>query len=217
MCFPVIGAAMLGYGSAAAATAATGITATGLGIMAGTTALGIASPIVSAAGQRQQAKAQMAFQAQQQRAAQKKLGYQQTATLLEQDQQAEALNEQRRLIALKSQELKDRANVIMAERGAGGRVRETVLGEYDRELGDHQAKLNRQQELYSMQYGLGLQQLGLQHQQEMLSLSQPVPTQSALVTSMRALSGGLGGLGTGLTLAQAGRRRFPEPEEKEEG
>ncbi len=210
MCFPILGAAMLGYGSTAAATAATGITATGLGVMAGTTALGVASPLVSAAGQRQQAKAQMAFQAQQQRAAQKKIGYQQTAALLEQDQQAEALNEQRRLIALKSQALKDRADVIMAERGAGGRVRQAVLGEYDRELGEHQTKLNRQQELYSMQYGLGLQQLGLQHQQEMLALSQPVDVQSPLVTGIQALSGGLQGAGAGLTLAQAGRRRIPQ-------
>ena len=82
----------------------------------------------------------------------------------------------------------------MAERGAGGKVREAVLGEYERELGDHQSKLNRQQELYAMQYGLGLQQLGLQHQQEMLSLSQPIDTESPLVTGVKALGGGFRGL-----------------------
>lgn len=200
MCFPAIGALMLGYGSAGAATAATGITATSLGLMAGTTALGVASPIVGAMGQRQQAKAQMAFQAQQRQAALQKQGLQRTSALLEQSQKVEAIRQQRGELfkMYQAAEGTERARGSMAQTAA-------ISNELKRQLGGELSRLERQEELYGIQYGLGMQQLGLAGQQELLSLSQPIETESPLVTSLKALSGGLSGASAGLTFASARR------------
>ena len=202
MCFPAIGAAMLGFGSAGAATAATGITATGLGIMGATTALGVATPVVSAIGQRQQAKAQMALQEQQRQAALQKQGLQRTSALLEQSQKVEAIRQQRGELfkMYRAAEATERARGAMAQTTA-------ISNELKRQLGGELSRLERQEELYGMQYGLGMQQQALAGQQELLSLSQPIETESPLVTSLKALSGGLSGASAGLDFASATRRR----------
>ena len=202
MCFPAIGAAMLGFGSAGAATAATGITATGLGIMAGTTALGIASPIVSAIGQRQQAKEQIEFQKQSQQAVIKKQQFQATAANLELQQKREAIAQQKEQIAktFEMAESTERARGAVAQSAA-------ISNELKRQLGTQYSRLGRQQELYELQYGLGVQQMGLAGEQELLSLSQPVQTQSPLVTTLSALSGGLQGMSSGMQFAQYTRPR----------
>jgi hypothetical protein len=193
---------MLGFGSAGAATAATGISATGLGLMAGTTALGIASPVVGAVGQRQQAKAQMQFQEQQRQAAIKKQGLQRTSALLEQSQKVEAIKQQKGELfkMYRAAEATETARGAMAQTTA-------ISNELKRQLGGELSRLERQEELYGMQYGLGMQQLGLAGQQELLGLSQPIQTESPLVTSLKALSGGLSGAGAGLDFASATRRR----------
>jgi len=205
MCFPVIGAAMLGYtgaGSVAAATAATGLTSTGLGIMGATTALGIASPVLSAVGQRQQAKAQMKSQEQQRQAAIQKQGLQRTSALLEQSQKVEAIRQQRGELfkMYQAAEGTERARGAMAQTTA-------ISNELKRQLGGELSRLERQEELYGMQYGLGMQQQALAGQQELLSLSQPIQTESPLVTSLKALSGGLSGASAGLDFASATRKR----------
>jgi hypothetical protein len=205
MCFPAIGAAMLGYtgaGSVAAATAATGLTSTGLGIMGATTALGIASPVVGAIGQRQQAKTQMALQAQQRQAAIQKQGLQRTSALLEAQQKSES-------IALRKQQL------LMMREAARGTLRakqgvaisDAFERDLDRQLGVDLSMLEEEEGLYGIQYGLGMQELGLAGQQELLKYSQPVQAESPLVTSFRAISGGLSGASAGLGLASAGRKR----------
>ena len=202
MCFPAIGAAMLGFGSAGAATAATGITATGLGIMAGTTALGIASPIVSAIGQRKQAKEQIEFQKQSQQAVIKKQQFQATAANLELQQKREAIAQQKEQIArtFEMAESTERAKGAVAQSVA-------ISNELKRQLGTQYNRLGQQQGLYELQHSLGVQQMGLAGEQELLSLSQPVQTQSPLVTTLSALSGGLQGLGTGMQFAQYTRPR----------
>ena len=202
MCFPAIGAAMLGYGSVGAAVQATGITATGLGVMAGTTALGIASPIVSAIGQREQAKQQIEFQKQSQQAVIKKQQFQATAANLELQQKREAIAQQKEQIA------RTFAMAESTERAKGAVAQSVAISnELKRQLGTQYNRLGQQQGLYELQHSLGVQQMGLAGEQELLSLSQPVQTQSPLVTTLSALSGGLQGLGTGMQFAQYTRPR----------
>ena len=202
MCFPAIGAAMLGFGSAGAATAATGITATGLGIMGATTALGVATPVISAIGQRQQAKAQMALQEQQRQAAIQKQGLQRTSALLETQQKFES-------IALRKQQLqrmRDAARgTLQAKQGVA--ITDAFERDLDRQLGVELSMLEKEEGLYGIQHGLGMQELALAGQQELLKYSQPIQTESPLVTSFRAISGGLSGASAGLGLASAGRKR----------
>ena len=202
MCFPAIGAAMLGYGSVGAATAATGITATGLGVMAGTTALGVASPIVGAIGQREQAKQQIEFQKQSQQAAIKKQQLQQTAANLE-------LGQRRKAIAQQSEQLRKTFEMAESTQRARGAVAQStaISDELKRQLGTQSQRLQEQLGLYELQHSLGVQQMGLAGEQELLSLSQPVQTQSPLVTTLSALSGGLQGMGAGMQFAQYTRPR----------
>jgi hypothetical protein len=202
MCFPVIGAAMLGYGSVGAATAATGITATGLGVMAGTTALGIASPVVGAVGQRQQAKAQMQFQEQQRQAAVKKKGLQRTSALLESQQRMESISQRKRQLEM----MRDAAaSTLRAKQGVA--ISDAFERDLDRQLGVELSMLEKEEGLYGIQYGLGMQELALAGQQELLKYSQPIQTESPLVTSFKAISGGLSGATAGLNLASATRKR----------
>lgn len=203
MCFPVVGAAMLGYGSVGAATAATGLTATGLGVMAGTTALGIASPVVSAIGQREQAKQQIEFQKQSQQASIKKQQLQNTAANLE-------LEQRRKAIAQQSEQLNKTFEMASSTQRARGAVAQStsISNELKRQLGTQSQRLQEQLGLYELQHSLGVQQMELAGEQELLSLNQPVQTQSPLVTTLSALSGGLQGLGTGMQFAQYTRPRM---------
>jgi len=202
MCFPAIGAAMLGFGSAGAATAATGISATGLGLMAGTTALGIASPVVGAVGQRQQAKAQMQFQEQQRQAAVKKQGLQRTSALLESQQRMESISQRKRQLEM----MRDAAaSTLRAKQGVA--ISDAFERDLDRQLGVELSMLEKEEGLYGIQYGLGMQELALAGQQELLKYSQPIQTESPLVTSFKAISGGLSGATAGLNLASATRKR----------
>jgi len=193
---------MLGYGSVGAATAATGITATGLGVMAGTTALGIASPVVGAVGQRQQAKAQMQFQEQQRQAAVKKKGLQRTSALLESQQRMESISQRKRQLEM----MRDAAaSTLRAKQGVA--ISDAFERDLDRQLGVELSMLEKEEGLYGIQYGLGMQELALAGQQELLKYSQPIQTESPLVTSFKAISGGLSGATAGLNLASATRKR----------
>ena len=173
-----------------------------LALVSATTVAGIASPIVSAVGQRQQAKAQMKLQEQQRQAAVQKQGLQRTSALLEQSQKVEAIRQQRGELfkMYQAAEGTERARGAMAQTTA-------ISNELKRQLGGELSRLERQEELYGIQYGLGMQQQGLAGQQELLSLSQPIQTESPLVTSLKALSGGLSGAGAGLDFASATRKR----------
>jgi hypothetical protein len=205
MCFPAIGAAMLGFtgtGSVAAATAATGISATGLGLMAGTTALGVASPVVGAVGQRQQAKAQMQFQEQQRQAVLQKQGLQRTSALLESQQKMESISQRKRQLEM----MRDAASsTLRAKQGVA--ISDAFERDLDRQLGVELSMLEKEKGLYGIQYGLGMQELALAGQQELLKYSQPIQTESPLVTSFKAISGGLYGATAGLNLANATRKR----------
>jgi len=194
MCDPIsatIGTALVGK------TAAAGMTAVQLGMIGASTVAGVVSPIVGAAGQRQQAKAQMAFQAQQQRFAQQKQGMQRTSALLEQQQKELAL-------AQREEQLSRMYTAAEGTERAKGAVAQSsvITNELKRQLGNELSRIEEQRGLYGVQYGLGMQELGLAGQQEMLSLSQPIESESSLVTGLKALSGGLSGAASGLAIGR---------------
>lgn len=202
MCDPIsasIGTALVGGKTAATAA---GLTAFQLGMIGASTVLGVASPVVSAVGQRQQAKAQMKSQEQQRQAAIQKQGLQRTSALLEQSQKVEAIKQQKGELfkMYRAAEATETARGAMAQTAA-------ISNELKRQLGGELSRLERQEELYGIQYGLGMQQQALAGQQELLSLSQPIQTESPLVTSLKALSGGLSGASAGLDFASATRKR----------
>jgi hypothetical protein len=173
------------------------MTAVQLGMIGASTVASVVSPIVGAAGQRQQAKAQMAFQAQQQRFAQQKQGMQRTSALLEQQQKELAL-------AQREEQLSRMYTAAEGTERAKGAVAQSsvITNELKRQLGNELSRIEEQRGLYGVQYGLGMQELGLAGQQEMLSLSQPIESESSLVTGLKALSGGLSGAASGLAIGR---------------
>lgn len=196
MCVPALGALIVG------SQAAAGMSAGALALVSASTVAGIASPIVGAVGQRQQAKAQMALQEQQRQAAIQKQGLQRTSALLETQQKFES-------IALRKQQLqrmRDAARgTLQAKQGVA--ITDAFERDLDRQLGVELSMLEKEEGLYGIQHGLGMQELALAGQQELLKYSQPIQTESPLVTSFRAISGGLSGASAGLGLASAGRKR----------
>jgi len=85
MCFPAIGAAVVG------AKAAAGMSAVQLGIVGASTVAGVASPLVSYAGQRQQARQQARYQAQAAAAERQRFMQEQTSLRMRQAQEQEAV------------------------------------------------------------------------------------------------------------------------------
>jgi hypothetical protein len=202
MCDPIsasIGTALVGGKTAATAA---GLTAFQLGMIGASTTLGLATPVVSAIGQRQQAKQQIEFQKKSQQAAVKKQQLQQTAANLELDQR-------RKAIAQQSEQLAKTFEMAESTQRARGAVAQSsaISNELKRQLGTQSQRLQEQLGLYELQHSLGVQQMGLAGEQELLSLSQPVQTQSPLVTTLSALSGGLQGMGAGMQFAQYTRPR----------
>jgi len=203
MCFPAIGAAMLGYtgtGSVAAATAATGLSSTGLGIMGATTALGVASPLVSYAGQRQQARQQARYQAQAQAAERQRFLQEQTSLRMRQAQEQEAVGRELEQVSRKSQAALARARVSAGEAGVAGASVQALMDDYMRQEAGYRSALARQQELGALGTGLGLEQAGFATQQRQIGLSQPIDRPNILTAGLGALQGGLSGYRTGLEI-----------------
>ena len=111
MCFfAALGTAL---GASAASATATGIAASSAALSASTSLLGYA-------GQRQQAKAQAAYQAQSIAAAQKKAGFQRTSEILEAQQKRLALAQETGKITKAAREKLASATVSAGEAGVSG-------------------------------------------------------------------------------------------------
>jgi len=203
MCFPAIGAAMLGFtgtGSVAAATAATGLSSTGLGIMGATTALGVASPVVGAIGQRQQARQQARYQAQAQAAERQRFLQEQTSLRMRQAQEQEAVGRELEQVSKKSQAALARARVSAGEAGVAGASVQALMDDYMRQEAGYRSALLRQQELGGVSTAMGLEQAGFATQQRQIGINQPISSPSALSGILGVASGALGGYRTGLDI-----------------
>ena len=97
------------------------------------------------------------------------------------------------------------ASTLRAKQGVA--ISDAFERDLDRQLGVELSMLEKEEGLYGIQYGLGMQELALAGQQELLKYSQPIQTESPLVTSFKAISGGLSGATAGLNLASATRKR----------
>ena len=159
--------------------------------------LGAGSAILGYAGQRQQAKAQAAYQAQSIAAAQRKAGFQRTSEILEAQQKRLALAQETGKITKAAREKLASATVSAGEAGVSGLSVQALMDDYVRQQAGLQAAITTQEKLYGLQTGMNLQQLGLASQQEILGLSQPISRPSLLLSGLQAVSGGLSGYAVG--------------------
>ena len=164
--------------------------------------VGAASAGLQYAGQRRQAKAQAAFQAQSIAAAQKKAGFQRTSEILEAQQKRLALAQETGKITKAAREKLASATVSAGEAGVSGLSVQALMDDYVRQQAGLQAAVTTQEKLYGLQTGMNLQQLGLASQQEILGLSQPIERPSLLTAGLGAISGGLSGYATGSDIAR---------------
>ena len=171
--------------------------------------VGAASAGLQYAGQRRQAKAQAAFQAQSIAAAQKKAGFQRTSEILEAQQKRLALAQETGKITKAAREKLASATVSAGEAGVSGLSVQALMDDYVRQQAGLQAAVTTQEKLYGLQTGMNLQQLGLASQQEILGLSQPIERPSLLTAGLGAISGGLSGYATGSDIAS--RMGTPSP------
>jgi hypothetical protein len=169
----------------------------------------VGSSIAGYAGQRQQAKAQAAYQAQSIAAAQKKAGFQRTSEILEAQQKRLALAQETGKITKAAREKLASATVSAGEAGVSGLSVQALMDDYVRQQAGLQAAVTTQEKLYGLQTGMNLQQLGLASQQEILGLSQPIERPSLLTAGLGAISGGLSGYATGSDIAS--RMGTPSP------
>jgi hypothetical protein len=178
MCFPAIAAALPAISAGA----------------------GVGSAILGYAGQRQQAKAQAAYQAQSIAAAQRKAGFQRTSEILEAQQKRLALAQETGKITKAAQEKLASATVSAGEAGVSGLSVQALMDDYVRQQAGLQAAVTTQEKLYGLQTGMNLQQIRLASEQEILGLSQPIERPSLLTAGLGAISGGLSGYRTGLDI-----------------
>ena len=194
MCFPAIGAAVVG------AKAAAGLSAVQLGIVGASTVAGVASPLVSYAGQRQQARQQARYQAQAAAAERQRFMQEQTSLRMRQAQEQEAVGRELEQVSRKSQAALARARVSAGEAGVAGASVQALMDDYMRQEAGYRSALLRQQELGGISTGLGLEQAGFATQQRQIGINQPIDRPSFLSGALGVASGALGGYRTGLTL-----------------
>jgi len=194
MCDPIsatIGTAIVGQSAAA------GMSAVALGTIGASTVAGIASPLMSYAGQRQQAKAQAAYQAQSAAAERQRALQEQSSIRMQQAQQQEATARELEQVSRKSREALGRARVSAGEAGVAGASVTALMDDYTRQEAGYRAATLRQQELTGVGTQLGLEQAGLASQQRLIGIQQPISRPSLLVSGLQAVSGGLSGYATG--------------------
>ena len=197
MCFPAIGALVVGKAAAAsmttAALASTGIAAT-------SAAIGVASSGLQFAGQRQQAKAQAQYQKQAQAAERQRFQQEQTSMRMRQAQEQEAVGRELEQVSRKSQAALARARVSAGEAGVAGASVQALMDDYMRQEAGYRGALLRQQELGALGTGLGLEQAGFATQQRQIGLSQPIDRPSGLGAVLGGIQSGLSGYRTGLDI-----------------
>lgn len=204
MCIPAIGAAIVG------AKAAAGMSAGALALVSASTVAGVASPLVSYAGQRRQAKQQAAYQAQSAAAERQRSLQEQTSIRMRQAQEKEATARELEQVSRKSQEALARARVSAGEAGVAGASVQALMDDYTRQEAGYRSALARQQELSAVGTQLGLEQAGLASQQRLISIQQPIDRPSFLTAGLGAISGGLSGYRTGLDIGS--RMKTPKTE-----
>ncbi len=185
MCFPAIGAAIVG------AKAAASMSALQLGLIGGATVASVASPIVSYAGQRRQAKQQAAYQSQAVATERQRFLQEQTAIRIQEAQKQKAAGEELADIARRTEGALGTATTIAANRGITGISLEALRGDIERQAGNVQFRIEQQQNMGEVATAMGLEQAGFATTQRQIGLAKPIARPSLALSSFQALSGGL--------------------------
>lgn len=119
---------------------------------------------------------------------------------MRQAQEQEAVGRELEQVSRKSQAALARARVSAGEAGVAGASVQALMDDYMRQEAGYRAAILRQQEMGALATGLGLEQAGFATQQRQIGINQPISRPSILGTTLSAVSGGLQGLSTGLTL-----------------
>ena len=196
MCFPAIGAAVAGFGSVGAATTA-GMSALQLGMIGASTVAGVASPLVSYAGQRQQAKQQAKFQAQAQAAENQRFMQEQTAIRMRQLQEQVATGEEMLDISKDTVRATDTAAMKARSQGMTGLNVDALVGDVLTSSGNLQNRLTQQIGMKETATTLGLEQAQFVTTQRQIALAKPIQRPSLALSGFQALSGGLGAYARG--------------------
>ena len=197
MCFPAIGALVVGKAAAAsmttAALASTGIAAT-------SAAIGVASSGLQFAGQRKQAKAQAQYQKQAQAAERQRFQQEQTSMRMRQAQEQEAVGRELEQVSRKSQAALARARVSAGEAGVAGASVQALMDDYMRQEAGYRGALLRQQELGGIATGMGLEQAGFATQQRQIGINQPISKPSVFGAVLQGAQQAMSGYRTGLQM-----------------
>ena len=191
MCFPAIGAAIVG------AKAAGSMSALSLGMIGASTVASVASPLVAVAGQRQQARAQARYQAQAAATERQRFLQEQTAIRIQEAQKQKAAGEELADIARRTQGALGTATAIAANRGITGISLEALRDDITRQAGDVQFRIAQQQDMGEVATAMGLEQAGFATQQRQIGIARPIARPSLALAGMQALSGSLQAYATG--------------------
>jgi hypothetical protein len=164
-------------------------------------ATSVGSNIAGFVGARQQAKAQLRYQAQAAAAERQRFMQEQTSLRMRQAQEQEAVGRELEQVSRKSQQALARARVSAGEAGVAGASVQALMADYTRQEAGYRAALLRQQELGAVATGMGLEQAGFATMQRQIGINRPISRPSGLAAGLGALSAGLSGYATGLDIA----------------
>ena len=188
MCDPIsasIGSAIVGK------TAAASMSTVALGMVGASTIASTVSPLVSYAGQRQQARQQAQYQAQAAAAERQRFMQEQTAIRIQEAQKQKAAGEELNDISLRTQAAMGTAVAQAANRGITGLSLEALYDDISRQAGNVQSRIAQQQGMGEVSTAMALEQAEFVTTQRQIGLAKPIKRPSLALTGFQALSGGL--------------------------
>jgi len=153
----------------------------------------VGSNIAGFVGARQQAKAQLRYQAQAAAAERQRFQQEQTSIRMREQQEQEATAREINQLRLRTRQAISRTKE--------NPYAEALANDYLRQEGAVRSALLRQQELGQVATAMGLEQAGFATQQRQIGIAQPVSKPSALTAGLQTISGGLMALGTGMDIS----------------
>ena len=188
MCDPLsvaVGTKIVG----ASAAGTMGTVATGL--VGASTVAGIASPLVSYAGQRQQARQQAQFQAQAAAAERQRFMQEQTAMNIRRAQELKAAKEEMFDISENTKRATDTAGMKARAQGMAGLNVDAIIDEQYAKSGNLQNRITQQLAMGETAATLGFEQAQFVTTQRQIALAKPIQRPSLALSGFQALSGGL--------------------------
>jgi len=175
------------------------VTALGLGIA--NLALGATAAGASFVGQRQQAKAQSAYQRQASIAERQRALQEQRSIRMRQGQEQEATNREINEMSKKAREAVSTAQVSAGESGVSGLSVDALLKDYENQSLAYNMGLTGQQEMKDVQTGLALTDAGFRTVNRQIGINRPVRIPGYLEGALRVTGAGIQGYATGKTAA----------------